>query len=90
MVEKQTWFFISYASAFLSVYLMSLAYPLIATSFQVAVPMNTFTMSYNATMTGLVGVQNIGSWFPLISVVIVMTAIVGLITASFAFGRGMG
>lgn len=91
MVEKQTWFFMSYVSAFFSIYLLSIAYPVILTVFKApAIPVEqSYVYSANATMVGLTGMNNMSSWFPTLALIIISVVIIGFIISYFSMGRAM-
>ena len=91
MVEKKEWFFLSYISAFFSVYLMSIGYPVVLTVFKApAIPIEqSYMYSANATIVGLTGVNSMSNWFPTIAIAIAFVVIIGFIVASFTMGKAM-
>src|SRR3990172_2369029 len=90
MVEKQTWFLISYCSAFLFVYMLATAYTIIPSVLGIEYPVtNEFVASYNTTTSGLTGLNTLGSWMPLFAIIILTVLISSIALSYFSMGRAM-
>jgi hypothetical protein len=88
MMEKQAWFFVSYVSAFFSVYLMSIAYSILPEALDMPAPTawNAYTYQVNATMANT---ATMISFLPIILVVLILAACVGLLSSGEAMKKGM-
>ena len=91
MVDKKSWFYIGYFSAFLFVYFCSIAYSIFPTILNTGTPVawNTYTYTANATYSTMSGFGTTSNWLPIFGVVIASIIVVTFLIGSFSFQRGL-